>query len=950
MTRPAALLLTVLTGFSGLVYEVAWQKYLATLLGADSEATAAVLGLFLGGLALGYAVFGRLVSQRVAQAAARGRAPHLLGLYGGVEVGIGLYAWAFPTLFTGAQHASLWLPAGHEALAFGGDLLLTAALLLPPTILMGGTIPVLTQALAGSLSDATRVHAWVYGFNTVGAFAGALAGGFVLVPWLGLDRVLYTMGAVNLVAGLAFVGLDRVGRGGPSVAPPLAAPGAAGPARSVAVYAAVAALAGFAMMSLQTVLNRVGALSFGASHFTFAMVVAVFVLCIALGSLAVSAFARVPPMLVVGSQWALVALLSALYFGLDDAPYWAHVLRTLVRDQPINFYTYHLLAFLALLMVLALPIGLSGALLPLLFHHLRRELGDLGGVAGRLYSWNTLGSLLGALLGGYALLFWLDLHQVYRVALGALALGAALLTVQVLRLPWSVAGGALAAFALSLVLVFPPWSPDRLAAGLFRERQPGERAYSGPAAFFKNRKTGRVLFYRDDPTTTVTVKETSVPDGRTSRAIVTNGKSDSDLIGDYPTMALMALLPALLAEKHERAFVIGFGTGVTTGQLAALEGTREVTVAEISRGVLEAAPFFEYANQGASTNPKVRRVRSDAYRALLRSQGRFDVIASEPSNPWVTGIEMLYSEEFLRAARDHLEPGGVYGQWFHGYELDASTLELVLRTYRAVFDHVSVWFTMASDILLIGVRSPERVLDPAQLAARFAEPDFQAGFQRAGIGSLEALLAHEVLPLDVVNAAYMEGPTHTLRHPRLSDAAARAFFVGATAELPRFAEVGPAAVGERNSLLRRYAGFDGGPVPETLLQKVVDETCRNTRPIECAGFLARALADHPDSDLWRTEVKKLQKTLGKRKVASITSAEIRLLSQFYDAAGDPPRRESPIAEANLVTNLFERFYQQALPFDRAVLRRAWDRCAASREVEACRSGQTQARRLIGPGS
>jgi spermidine synthase len=221
------------------------------------------------------------------------------------------------------------------------------------------------------------------------------------------------MGAVNLAAGTVFLALDAWQRG--VLVPGAAAAGSAGEGRAVAgmaSYAAVAFLAGFAMMCVQTVLNRVGALSLGASHFTFAMVVAVFVLCIALGSFAVSALPRVPAWLVAGSQWALVVLLAALYLPMQDAPYWAHALRALFRDLEEGFYPYFIVVFLCTLAVLVVPIGLSGALLPLLFHHLRREVGELGGVAGRVYSWNTLGSLAGAVLGGYALLFWLDLHHV----------------------------------------------------------------------------------------------------------------------------------------------------------------------------------------------------------------------------------------------------------------------------------------------------------------------------------------------------------------------------------------------------------------------------------------------------------------------------------------------------------------------------------------------------------
>src|SRR5262245_45331798 len=196
MIRLAALLLTVLTGSSGLVYEVAWQKYLATLLGSHSEATAAVLAIFLGGLSVGYALFGAVTRRLVASAQRDQRPARLLLVYGLVELGIGVLALLFPTLFGVAQRLSLLVPTGHPGLAFAFDVGLSALLIAPSAILMGGTVPMLTLALAGHLALSTRVHAWVYGCNTIGAFAGALGGAFWLVPSLGLDGTLYAMACV----------------------------------------------------------------------------------------------------------------------------------------------------------------------------------------------------------------------------------------------------------------------------------------------------------------------------------------------------------------------------------------------------------------------------------------------------------------------------------------------------------------------------------------------------------------------------------------------------------------------------------------------------------------------------------------------------------------------------------------------------------------------------------
>jgi len=209
---------------------------------------------------------------------------------------------------------------------------------------------------------------------------------------------------------------------------------------------------------------------------------------------------------------------------------------------------------------------------------------------------------------------------------------------------------------------------------------PIAQTYAGSKAFFAAYRSDPIIFYDDDPVSSVAVKRRIGRDGDIDTALVVNGKGDGSLVHDFVTMSLAAVIPALLAEKLERAFVIGWGTGISAGELAGLESTREVVVAEISPAVVRAAPFFAGGNRDAANSPKVRIVIGDAYRTLLRSHGPFDVIVSEPSNPWVLGVEMLYSREFLEAARDRLTPGGVHLQWMHLYEIDDETQ---LRVYNA---------------------------------------------------------------------------------------------------------------------------------------------------------------------------------------------------------------------------------------------------------------------------
>jgi spermidine synthase len=934
-----ALLLTVLTGFTGLVYEVSWQKYLSTLLGSHSEATAAVLAIFLGGLSLGYAVFGKATRTLQARARGRGRPARLLVFYAALEGAIGLYALVFPRLFGGVQRLSLQLPEFGPATDFLIDVLLAVVLIGPPSILMGGTIPILTLVLSRSLATATRVHAWVYGFNTIGAFAGALIGGFFLIPLMGLDRVSYTMGAINLLAAAIFLVLDRSGLRPPEDSPHVESADSSSVVSGYSGLMLVAALSGFAMMTIQTILNRVGALAFGPSMFTFAMVVAVFVLSIAVGSLAVSFLKNIPSRMIVASQWALVICLVLLYGLVENAPYYAHVIRSVFQPTPAAFYSFQFASLLWLLMVLLVPVGLSGALLPLLFHHLRQTVGELGTTAGRLYSWNTAGSLLGALFGGYLLLFFFDLHVVFRVALAALVLCAAILTVQLLKISPLAVAALVMVPALIGLWSLPEWDPERLDSGLFRKREATALTYAGADAFFENRKR-RIVFHRDGPSTTATVRDGRKDEDRPDFSLSTNGKPDGNLIGDYPTMALAALFPALLAEENRRSFVIGYGTGVTAGELAALDSMQEVHVAEISQAVLDAAPYFEAGNQAPLASPKLSLHRSDAYRSLLRAQGQYDIIVSEPSNPWVSGVEMLFSRGFLEAAKNKLSPGGVYAQWFHLYETDDEAVALVLRTYLSVFDHVSLWFTMQSDLVIMGIQDPERALDVGAIRKRFEQPDFSAAFGRVSIQNLAAVFAHEIVPLGVLNALEMDGPIQTLRHPRLSHLAAQAFFRGGRGELPELVRPESVRVGLQNSLLRKL--FMTGEFPPVVLGIAASENCRFDRGAACATFMAKWKHDNSAPESFAALLPRLQKNPSVSSQLRMESIEG--LAGFFGGERFRSPGARPLAFAQAQTNRYLRHFNLVMPFDRAVLEDIWRAC----DSPPCQPAMAKLESVVGP--
>jgi spermidine synthase len=694
------------------------------------------------------------------------------------------------------------------------------------------------------------------------------------------------------------------------------------------------------MMILQTTFNRVAGLALGSSHFTFAMVVAVFVLCIALGSFAVSALSRIPSWLVAGSQWLLVALLSGIYLAIPASGYGAHVLRSFFRDLPQGFYPYQLAVFTLILAILVVPVGLSGALLPLIFHHLRNEVGDLGRMAGSLYSWNTVGSLLGALVGGYVLLFWLDLPDVYAIALGALAIGAGILSVRVARAPWHATAAA-TALVLGGIVALPDWDPMSYAVGRFRQRRPTDQTFAGPREFVEAHNQGtELLFHDDDPVATIAVLEQPA---KGAVSIMNNGKSDGSTSSDYPTMCYAAMLPALLTDDLSRSFVIGWGTGVTAGELGTLEQAREVVVAEISPAVLEGAQFFRAANQQADVNPKVASIRRDAYRALLHSEGLYGIIASEPSNPWVTGVEMLYSREFLEAARSRLTPGGIYAQWFHLYEVDERTVEIVAHTYASVFESVAVWFAQGPDILLMGLNAPSGYPSLDAISARAERPDFRAALERCGSRSLEEALAHELIPPGLVRAGRVAGELHTLRRPILSQHAARAFFSGMGVSMPTLAG-GPDANGDRPQALLARA-YAERPIPEDVAEGVVRHLCRTKRYGECATWLARWRSDYPGSQRARDlDPRKLSPGLG--RTAELQPQMIERIENLFRGELPPtPRAKTPLARATQLTSFFAGHYVHAVPFDRRVLSKIWSGCrgnpklAVACEQERLRVGE-----------
>ncbi len=320
-------LLVLLTGASGLVYQVVWQRYLARILGNDSVSIAIILAVFLGGLSAGYWLCGRWTR----------RVRNCFRGYALLELGIGLWALLFPTLFAALQAGTRSWSFAPTGVLLGEGILCTLALTGFPALCMGGTVPLLTRGLTLSLQGATRTHAWIYGINTAGAFLGALGAGFWLIPAFGLPQTLAIAAVANLAAAVCFALLPSPGE--PLSDPPAAAV-SGGSERGRRGLLAIGFLSGAYIMMLENILVRVVNLSFGSSSYAFSLVVAVFVLSLALGSLWVGARKRLGREGLFLNQCGVTVSLLLLFLLLDKGPYAAHLIRICFQPNEAGFWCF----------------------------------------------------------------------------------------------------------------------------------------------------------------------------------------------------------------------------------------------------------------------------------------------------------------------------------------------------------------------------------------------------------------------------------------------------------------------------------------------------------------------------------------------------------------------------------------------------------------------------------
>lgn len=754
------------SGATALIYEVLWSKFLSQMFGSTIYAQTVVMAAFMGGLALGNRLFGRWADRRAQPVPA----------YGMLEILIGLYAFLFPTLDRLTDH--IFVALGTPIAAHSGWLLalkggLSAALLLGPTILMGGTLPLLAAWLQKSSTDAGRRSARFYSVNSLGAVLGSGLAGFWLVQHYGMIATLQLTALANLIIGTTAV---IIGRTPVTVAPAAPAPAEVdtlpGTLRRAGL---IVALTGAISMGLEVLSARSLALIFGSSLQSFAIVLMAFILGIGLGSawIASSRWAgRASEKMVAVLLCGAALWVTLLVFNIEHWVDLYRLIRTGLGRTEMGYFYQLVLSTGMALFILGVPAAAIGAVLPLMIRAVSAGGAPLGAKVGTLLTWNTLGAVTGTLLTGFVLMPLAGL----RAAFGSLALGLAFVALLVAaqrrwRSGMLVTAGA-CGFALCLFFIGGEDWRNVMSAGLFRV---WETKYD-PQLMPLRKQHIKVRFYEDAPDATVSVEEVDGIIAPASLGLRINGKPDAGTGLDLSTQFLLANLPLMVKPEAKDVFVLGLGSGITAGAVLPYP-VEKLVIAENCAPVIRAARLFGDWNRHVLDDPRTHVETEDARTVLKLHPQKYDVIITEPSNPWTVGIGSVFSREFYELAAQHLKPGGIVSQWFHVYEMNDDILKLVLRTFNSVFPYMEVWDTRNGDIVMLGSMQPWPT-GPDVFRQGFAINRVRTDMMMIDIRSPEALLARQIASQRTGFAIAGPGPLQSDLYPILEYEAPEAFFMG----------------------------------------------------------------------------------------------------------------------------------------------------------------------------
>lgn len=728
-----ALCIFALSGAAGLIYQAVWSQYLGLFLGHAAYAQSLVLAIFMGGMALG--------AWWVSRYATTWR--NLLSAYAAVELLIGVaaatfhseyltitalaYDVVFPTLNAG------WLSTSFKWAS-------AILLILPQSILLGITFPLISNGVMRRSSGADgSILGGLYFSNSAGAAVGVLAATFALLPVMGLPGAMQVGAALNIFVALLAYLMARVpekSRGGGAVGRREVAVAAGFGIRLPLVAALVTGASSF-VYEIGWV--RMLSLALGSTVHAFELMLAAFIGGLALGGLWIRK--RIDgyrdPLRVGGYVQLLMGLAALASLLLYDQCFnWvAWFLQALARSDQA-YVAYNVATAVVAMAIMAPAAFFAGMTLPLFtLALLRRGVGEAA--VGRIYAANTIGAIVGVFLAVHLLIPATGLKTAMLVAAAAdLALGVVLLRPgaggTARRAP-CVAALATALAAIVATLLFARFDPLAMSAGGFSSR------YARTAA------SQKLIYYRDGKTASISVREAEAG----LRSIATNGKPDAAISmrpgvksgGDEITMVMLAALPLSMHPAPLEVANIGFGSGMTTHTLLTDPRVQRVDTIEIEPAMVEGARAFRPLVERAFTDPRAQLRIEDARSYFTAHESKYDVIVSEPSNPWVSGVASLFSREFYRFVPKHLKPKGLFVQWIQLYEIDDELVATIIAALQESFADYRIYISNWVDIVLVASVSG-RVGDIE--TGRLAGAEMQALLERVGLEQPGDLAFHQL--------------------------------------------------------------------------------------------------------------------------------------------------------------------------------------------------------------
>ena len=758
--KPIVWLIFIFSGASGLIYQVIWMRQLTLIFGSTVFATSTVLTAFMGGLALGSYYFGK----KIDESTRRDEVTSPLRMYALLEAGIGAFCLAWPLILTvlGALYVLIHRNITSEFYTLSLiRFVLTFAVLLIPSTLMGGTLPVLTRFFVKRLEQLGTNIGILYALNTFGAVIGTVAAGFFLIEALGIRWTLGVGIAINFAVAAIAIVLARKALATEADEPEeeiqqLESEDVTHQPERLLVLWAIG-ISGFCALAYEVLWTRIMVFFLGSTTYAFATMLAAFLFGIALGSMVLARWVdRIKqPVAIFG-----IIQLGIGLFALTLMPAFEE-LYAMSRAFQSTFGGSRFWTFFSCFLVMSLPTFLMGASFPLVTKIYTGSARQLGKSIGNVYAVNTVGSILGSFCAGFILIPLLGIRPsiVLTVALnsgiGCLLIfksrwqtetGKSLLQGIGIGMPMLNAG-------LAVILLLTVNQPLFLKSAIFKTQRPGDT----------------LVDYNEEVDATVTTLKDD--EGVYRLYVDTNQAADASR-WDSPSHRVIAHLPLLLHPRPKRALVVGFGMGLTSYSIT--QHGVQVDAIELSRGVLSAArEYFTHTNGNVFESPLFNYKLNDGRNHILMTKTKYDMISTGIIHPLVSaGSSNIYTADFYRLCRRILTEDGIMCQWVPLHRLPEAHYKMIVRTFIEVFPETTLWYKYTPDfVILIGTREPLSI-DYKNFVSRAQIANIREGLAADDLDG-PSLLDSFMMGPEAVHKYVGVGPIHTDNRPRLE------FFRGA---------------------------------------------------------------------------------------------------------------------------------------------------------------------------